>query len=402
MAEDPRSGRSALPMTLYTMLVAVSAAAAGAQEIPRTWSDSAVAEFELPLAAPEYSPEHVSEDYYYALQERTIWKSYPIYHPDFEPEGYRDSLALLEPSVAFDASTLTTEARWREAGRLVFHAPIAYDGAVRPKDVLDPRWYVENQVGVTPDGILPWVRWVVREKGRLEVGNLSCAMCHTRLMPDGSTIEGAQGNFPFEWVTAWRIRQGDTPPPVVRMFGRLLSAAPWIEEPMRNPDTLFELPLEELAALRAAVPPGVLIRQGTAFDAPARIPDLIGIRDRKYLDATGLVVHRGPGDIMRYAAVNQTLDILARYGDYIPATASSELPPPGASPVPGSSDRYSEEQLFALAQFLYSLEPPPNPNRMDALARRGSEVFEAEGCGDCHTPPLYTNNRLVPVLMSDN
>jgi len=322
---DPRWGRIVLPMTWCGVLVVLLSPVAGAQEIPRTWSDSAIAEFELPLAAPEYSPEHVSEDYYYALPERTIWKSYPIYHPDFEPQGYRDSLAALEPAVSFDPSTLTTEAQWLEAGRLVVHAPIAYDGAVRPKDVLDPRWYVENQIGVTRDGILPWVRWVVRERGKLEVGNLSCAMCHTRLMPDGTTIEGAQGNFPFEWVTAWRIRQGDTPPPVVRMFGRLLAATPWIEDPMRDPDALYELPLEELASLRAAVPPGVLIRQGTAFDAPARIPDLIGIRDRKYLDATGLVVHRSPGDIMRYAAANQTLDILARYGDYVPATASSEL-----------------------------------------------------------------------------
>jgi hypothetical protein len=24
-------------------------------------------------------------------------------------------------------------------------------------------------------------------------------------------------------------------------------------------------------------------------------------------------------------------------------------------------------------------------------------VFEREGCGGCHTPPLYTNNKLLPV-----
>lgn len=365
--------------------------------IPRTWADSAVAAFELPVAIPAFTPDHVSAEYYYALPERVIWKSYPIYHPDHEPEGYRDSLAQLEPEIVFDASALRTKQDWIEAGVHVFRAPISYDALMRPQDVLNPNWYEENQLGVTSDGVFPWARWVVREKGRLEVTNLSCATCHTRLMPDGSIIEGAQGNFPFEWVTSWRIRQGDTPPAVVRGFGPLLAGTPWIDDPMRDPQHLQNLPLEQLAALRAAIPPGVIVRQGTSFDTPARVPDLIGIRERKYLDATGLVLHRGIGDIMRYAAANQTLDVLARYGDYVPATGTDERPPPGTARTPGTADRYSEEQLYALALYLYSLDPPPNPNPFDELARRGQEVFEAEGCGRCHTPPLYTNNQLVPA-----
>ena len=56
--------------------------------------------------------------------------------------------------------------------------------------------------------------------------------------------------------------------------------------------------------------------------------------------------------------------------------------------------RYSDEQLYALSLYLYSLTPPPNPNRPSALSARGEEVFERENCGACHTPPLYTNNRL--------
>jgi len=368
-----------------------------AREVPRTWADSAIAEFELPLAEPEFSPQHVSEAYYYALPERVIWKSYPIYHPDREPVGYRDSLAALPPEVAFDATVLESEQDWIDAGALAFHAPIAFDGAVRSQDVLNPSWYVENEIGLTSEGVFPWARWVIRESGRLEVGNLACAMCHTRLMPDGSVVEGAQGNFPFERVTAWRIRQGDTPPVVVRGISQMLVGTPWIENPLRDPRHISQLPLEELAALREAVPPGVFIRQGTAFDAPAKVPDLIGIRDRKYLDATGLVVHRSIGDLMRYGAANQTMDVLARYGDYVPATGSSRLPPPGAARSPGTADRYSDAQLYALALYLYSLEPPANPNPMDELARRGAEVFEEQRCGNCHTPPLYTNNLLVPA-----
>lgn len=75
-----------------------------------------------------------------------------------------------------------------------------------------------------------------------------------------------------------------------------------------------------------------------------------------------------------------------RYGD-------SEARQPAA----GHGARYSDEQLYALALYLYSLRPPPNPNRFDAAAARGKKVFEREGCAGCHAPPLYTNNKLIPV-----
>ena len=44
------------------------------------------------------------------------------------------------------------------------------------------------------------------------------------------------------------------------------------------------------------------------------------------------------------------------------------------------------------------MQPPPNPNRLDAVARTGQRVFERERCGTCHTPPLYTNNKLTPAV----
>jgi hypothetical protein len=59
--------------------------------------------------------------------------------------------------------------------------------------------------------------------------------------------------------------------------------------------------------------------------------------------------------------------------------------------------RYSDEQLYALALYIYSLEPPPNPNKFDATAARGKKVFAGEGCNRCHTAPLYTNNKLTPA-----
>jgi len=66
------------------------------------------------------SPIHVSRDYYYALPERRVFKSYPIYHPDREPAGYFDQLRAAEPEEVFDAAKLKTEADWIAAGKVVF------------------------------------------------------------------------------------------------------------------------------------------------------------------------------------------------------------------------------------------------------------------------------------------
>jgi hypothetical protein len=118
------------------------------------------------------------------------------------------------------------------------------------------------------------------------------------------------------------------------------------------------------------------------------VPDLIGIKDRLYLDRTGLVRHRSLADVMRYAALNQGAFLFAQHGDF---KFNETLPPPE------KMLRYSDDQLYALALYLYALKPPQNPNPFDEHAARGKAVFEREGCVRCHTPPLYTNNKLTPV-----
>jgi CxxC motif-containing protein (DUF1111 family) len=47
------------------------------------------------------------------------------------------------------------------------------------------------------------------------------------------------------------------------------------------------------------------------------------------------------------------------------------------------------------ALYISSLKPPPNPNPVDNRARRGERIFQQQGCAGCHTPPLYTNNKLT-------
>jgi hypothetical protein len=46
---------------------------------------------------------------------------------------------------------------------------------------------------------------------------------------------------------------------------------------------------EEVALEIAATCCGALFRQGASSSHPVHIPSLIGVQDRKYLDATGLV-----------------------------------------------------------------------------------------------------------------
>jgi hypothetical protein len=100
---------------------------------------------------------------------------------------------------------------------------------------------------------------------------------------------------------------------------------------------------------------------------------------------------------MRYAALNQGVDFLASFNGFIPADAPEfkKLPDPGDPVKVGG--RYSDEQLYALALFVYSLQPPPNPNKFGPEAARGENLFAREGCSGCHTAPLYTNNKLTPV-----
>jgi hypothetical protein len=77
--------------------------------------------------------------------------------------------------------------------------------------------------------------------------------------------------------------------------------------------------------------------------------------------------------MMRYAALNQGGDNPASYGGFIPAAGPEfrTLPAPDKlNPTFTQPDRYSDEQLYALALYIYSLKPPPNPNHFDVTAAR--------------------------------
>lgn len=361
-------------------------------DIRRIWVDAEMAELEVPLATPSASPLHVSAEFYYRIPVMTIYKSYPVYAPAKEPPGYIDWLKQQEPEVAFDAAKLKSKEDWVKAGELVFDAPLATGTGLKPDElyVRDPAWYQATGTLVSRDGVMPYLRYVLKEKGKVELGVLSCAGCHTRVIPDGSVLKGAQGNYPFDKSIAhdWR-KHAPSVGVGERLVLRMLFAAPWLKPDLE--DRLDTMSVDEVAAAYEAIPPGVNARHGTSPLQPVQIPDLIGVKDRKYLDRTGLQLHRSTVDLIRYAALNQGGDLLSRYGQFQPMAVF------GAAPEPKALVRYSDEMLYALALYIYSLQPPPNPNKFDALAQRGQKVFEQQGCARCHTPPLYTSNKLTPV-----
>lgn len=360
---------------------------------PRAWQAEGLARLEVPLVTESASARHVSPDYYYRMAVRSIYKSYPIYEPGREPAGYFERLTRQEPELAFDPATLRTNADWIAAGDTVFAAPIGYGATFKLAQVRDRAWYERNQVPVTKDGVMPFSRYVIRKKGVVEVGSGSCLMCHARVMPDGTLLKGAQGNFPVDRVIAYSLRQQAAEAKdaavfldSIRLGQRIFFSMPWLRpDPMARIDTMS---LEDIARVYDGIPAGVTTRVNLSLFTPAQIPDLIGVQERRHLDHTGIVVQRSIEDLMRYVALVQGANSFDRFGDF------SLLDP---LPDPTLLERYSDEQLFALARFLYSLKPPPNADPPDGVAGRGRRVFAREGCPACHTPPLYTSNALTPV-----
>jgi hypothetical protein len=383
-------------LTPLTLVACQRSEAATTQQVPVTFDAEALEEFELPPPDPSMTTEHITPEYYYGIAERVIHTTYPMYAPGREPPGYLDSLRAIGPSVALDTDTLDTDEEWIRAGEIVFDAPQTYGPVGGP---FGPGALAAANTPVAADGTYPFQHYVVMQDGEVRVGLLSCGNCHTRVMADGSVVKGGQGNFPVNRLLAIARRgaAGGAPP---LPFPREQFRAPWIDHPSQT--MLDTVTGGRMAELFLAIPDGVHTRQGTSPTYPASIPDLRGIRDQRFFDATGIMQHRSIGDLMRYAAFNQFVDHLNRYGDFVPSLGFHQgpLPPPDAvvSVINGPFTRFTDTQAYALARYLYSLDPLPSPHDYDdETLALGERVFIEQGCVTCHPPPLYTSNELTPA-----
>jgi len=121
--------------------------------------DAAMANLELPFVDSVWSPKHISAEYYCRIPVQPIYKQYPVFAASHEPPGYLEWLQWQDPQILWDDEGMPVCSKDRQIGsrpsELVFDAHIFFDFAVT-------------------------------------VGSFSCGMCHTRVMPDGTILKGAQ------------------------------------------------------------------------------------------------------------------------------------------------------------------------------------------------------------------
>jgi hypothetical protein len=191
------------PTALSVLIVLVGIATAGAQrgpipQVPRLWTAEALAGWALPIAGVKATANFYSEAEYYAAPIDEV-RTYPVYIKSREPAGYRERIFKNGPQPLVDVSTLTSEAAWVAAGHDAFEGfdfpgfrtadPRAFQWAD------DPELASREHVTVGADGTIPGVRWLVDHDGVLKITMTECGACHSRVLPDGRVLTGAQANL---------------------------------------------------------------------------------------------------------------------------------------------------------------------------------------------------------------
>ncbi len=369
-------------------------------DIPKVWNIKQLESMHLPYADTSIKLGFVTEEYYNQIADRISYKTYPFYMPGNEPEGYYEWLANIDPVVNFKEQDLKTDADWIKAGELIYELPMNFiplDSAMLSLlPALAKRW---QATGIHADkkGIIPFVVISIRKRGKPELGIESCGMCHTKQMPDGQLFKGAQGNFVADrfrnimTTTNPNWQNASLENRLARFydFNKSLYYTPWVNNEYQ--ESYKKIKPEDLLTTHYDQLPGVQSRNNGSFDHPISIPDLYNLKERKYLDKTGHNLQRGIEDLMRYAILNQNMNMSSSYNGFIPD-------PVPADPADYKRGKFSDAQLYALAKFLYSLKSPKNPAKFPVkLLEKGKAIFIEQGCVSCHTPPLYTNNKLTPA-----
>jgi hypothetical protein len=368
--------------------------AKAAQKIvaPKIWDAKQLATWATPIAGINTTPDFYSEEEYYAAPVDNL-RTYPVYHPDFEPKNYREWLKKQGAQPLIEPEKLKTEKDWIEAGRRVFDeldAPVARTDDPRALRYLQDREAIkQDAMKITKDGIIAGLRWVVEKDGAVKLTLSECAACHTRVMDDGTVIRGAQSNLNLGSQIVGILVEGFAKlnEKLGLSFNQVAYSSysvPWLKDDIH--ERFKTMSGEEIGQVDGPPLPGTFVRFNGSPYYITKIPDLIGVKDRRYLDHTGTHLNRGPEDIARYGILVGSTDDGA-IGPHKFYTAEQRR----------LVFRYSDEAMYAIGKFIYALEPPTNPNRLSNLTARGKKIFAQEGCSTCHTPPLYTNNTLMPV-----
>jgi hypothetical protein len=365
--------------------------------IPRTWDEKALSDWATPLAGINIRPTHISEAEYYALPVDDS-RTYPVYARGREPQGYWEMLQSVGPKPMLETNTLRSSRDWLEAGGRVFNEIDHIHLRTFDPALIEIAKKGESKL-IAKDGSIPGMRWVPTAGG-VALSFSNCRGCHLMRMADGTEIPGASSlASPVRPLTAGLI-------PVVQTQLRYVAgAAPiqmgdeplgmWLYRaygvPWRPDDEHVRLKDATVAEYRAFLVAhsrgGAVPRWNGSLFYPAKVPDLIGIKDRKYIDHTATHLNRGIGDLMRYAAM-VSFGETTQFGQHNMLGGGAQRP----------RARRSDEVLYALALYLQSLKPPPNPNPVNEQSAAGEKLFNRAGCVGCHVPPLYTNNKVTLAL----
>ncbi len=286
------------------------------------------------------------------------WDALPVWNPRSRPidRAAADDLARrvwpeLPAERLWDGARPANQAAWIGLGRRVF-----FEFPLRPEfameHVLTP-WSASTELaddaaanaaalGVerTPAGDLPGLVVFADVDGQRRVG-ITCAICHTAIR-DGVVVEGAARR---------RLDLGSLRLRYYRDTGTVVDA--------------------ELARRMATWGPGRADVTEDDDEDPVAIPDLWGLRAESFLTHAGTIRHLGPAAL----AIRQETQLLHASG--------LRIRPP-------------RELAWALAMYLYSIEPPPaRPVADRGAVARGATVFDAH-CRRCHGSAGYGGDP-VPV-----
>jgi mono/diheme cytochrome c family protein len=307
--------------------------------------DARRAALEHSLANPDnlYSRKRLSA---YTCGEDSGWDLLPEWNPRsiqlddaaIEALVRGDELQLPDDlAPLWDGTRPTTMPEWVELGRRVFFSyplrpePFAAHALANPE--------LARAVGLqrAADGSHPGTVVFRDIDGETKVG-ITCALCHSSVDHGAIVVGLARRSFDYGAMQlAWHDDTGVPIDPT--LASRLASWGPGRADITEDDDS-----------------------------DPVAIPDLWRLRELRAFTQAGTIVHDDPLAL----AIRQETQILH-------ANRERTRPP--------------RELAWALAMYLYSLQPPAHEVAVDATAQRGRELF-AKHCDGCHTDG---NGSGVPV-----
>lgn len=265
------------------------------------------------------------------------WDALPEWNPVSQPvtaatiEALRAGQAppLDDATPLWDGRRPATMSEWVQLGRRVFFEYPLRAEVFAEHALVHPE--LAAAVGLFADADGTWPGLVAfRELDRSTRVGITCALCHVARTPDGLAVAG-------------RARRALD-------YGRMRLAY--------HRDTGAPLP-ERLAARMAEWGPGRADITQDDDEDPVAIPDLWGLRGQPYLTQAGTLRHEHPAAL----ALRQETQLLQ--------TSHERTRPPRAL-------------AWALALYVYSLEPPPRePLPATEATRAGARTF-ARHCASCH------------------